>query len=417
MENIQVLKAIVTILVILTTVCFSYQFIYLFGPLWKKKAYKNPPQLRRYAILIAARNEEGVIHHLLDSIRAQDYPAELITTYVVADNCTDATAHIAREHGARVFRRFNQHQIGKGYALNFLLKQIDAEAGLDSYDAFLVFDADNLLKSDFISQINRVCSDGYQAFCGYRNTKNFGDNWITSGYGLFYLHESTHLNRSRMRLGTNCAINGTGFGFTRELLRQIGSWDFFTLTEDLEFNAWCSSHGVQIGYCHDAIVYDEQPLSFRQSWRQRTRWAQGGMQVSFRYAGALLSGMAQGGWTGYCSFETSTLTFWGYCITTVTGCLTMLLILLMGGTAIFGKALIFSLILGYLSTFNLGLWTMITEHSRIRATKKQKIAALFTFPLFMMTFAPISATAMFRKFQWQPIAHTVAISAESLQYK
>lgn len=266
-----ILKGLSLFLVTLTTICYLYQIVYLIVPFFEKRRKHKPVRLHRFAILIAARNEEAVLPHLLESIRNQGYPAELLDTYVVADNCTDRTAEVARAHGAQVFQRFNKQQVGKGYALNFLLQQIDGNVGLDQYDAFLVFDADNLLEPDYVSQINQTCSDGYEAFCGYRNTKNFGGNWLSAGYGIWYLHDSTHLNRSRMMLGTTCAVTGTGFGFTRALLERCGGWHFFTLTEDIEFNTWCATHGVRIGYCHDAILYDEQPESFRQSWRQRTR--------------------------------------------------------------------------------------------------------------------------------------------------
>ena len=305
MNFLSILRSISLVLAAVTTVCYFYQIVYLFLPLLKKQKPLETTQNRRYAILIAARNEEAVLPHLLASIRAQDYPQDLITTYVVADNCTDRTAEVARAGGARVFCRSNKIQIGKGYALNFLLEQIDGNDGLHNYDAFLIFDADNLLQPDYVRQINRLCANGFDAFCGYRNSKNFGSNWISQGYGLWYLHDSCHLNQSRMLLGTTCAVNGTGFGFTRQLLDRMGGWNFFTLTEDIEFSTWCATHGIRIGYCRDAELFDEQPVNFLQSWRQRTRWTQGGLQKSFRYAGDLLRGLFQGGKTAYASFETA----------------------------------------------------------------------------------------------------------------
>ena len=272
MNFLSILRSISLVLAAVTTVCYFYQIVYLFLPLLKKQKPLETTQNRRYAILIAARNEEAVLPHLLDAIRAQDYPQDLITTYVVADNCTDRTAEVARAGGAQVFCRSNKIQIGKGYALNFLLEQIDGNDGLHNYDAFLIFDADNLLQPDYVRQINRLCANGFDAFCGYRNSKNFGSNWISRGYGLWYLHDSCHLNQSRMLLGTTCAVNGTGFGFTRQLLDRMGGWNFFTLTEDIEFSTWCATRGIRIGYCRDAELFDEQPENFLQSWRQRTRW-------------------------------------------------------------------------------------------------------------------------------------------------
>ena len=415
MTFLSILRSLSYALAVITSICYFYQIVYLILPLLKKQRPFETTDLRRYAILIAARNEEAVLPHLLESIRAQDYPAERITTYVVADNCTDRTAEVARAGGARVFCRSSKTQIGKGYALNFLLGQIDGNEGLDSYDAFLIFDADNLLMPDYVRQINKVCCSGFEAFCGYRNSKNFGANWISQGYALWYLHDSCHLNQSRMLLGTTCAVNGTGFGFTRRLLERMGGWNFFTLTEDIEFSTWCATRGIRIGYCRDAMVFDEQPENFLQSWRQRTRWTQGGLQVSIRYAGDLLRGLFKGGRTSYASFETATLSLWGYGMGVICCGMTLLVTFLAERWLGLGKAILLGLAGTYGSMFVIGGLTMLTERNRIRATFKEKLQALFAFPLFMMTFVPIALSAPFRKFQWQPIAHTVAISAGDLQ--
>ena len=120
MNLLSVLRSLSYALAAITTVCYFYQIVYLILPLLKKQRPLESKERRRYAILIAARNEEAVLPHLLESIRRQDYPAELISPFVVADNCTDRTAEIAEQGGARVFRRFSKTQIGKGYALNIL---------------------------------------------------------------------------------------------------------------------------------------------------------------------------------------------------------------------------------------------------------------------------------------------------------
>ena len=409
-----VFEALSTFLVVLTSICYFYQIIYLIIPLILRDKPHGPAKRTRYAVLIAARNEEAVLPHLLRSIAAQDYPSDLIRTFVVADNCTDRTAALAKAEGATVFERFNDRRIGKGYALNYLLSRMDETVGLDSFDAFLIFDADNLLEPDYITQINRVCSDGYDAFCGYRNSKNFGSNWLSAGYGLWYLHDSTHLNRSRMRLGTPCAVNGTGFGFTRELLRRTGGWNFFTLTEDIEFSTWCATRGVRIGYCHDAILYDEQPTSLAVSIRQRTRWVQGGLQVSVRYAGDLLRGLFRGGVITYASFETLTLSLWGYGMGILSAGSVLMAAYLTGRWLGLAQALLAAMAGAYVSFFLVGTLTLATEHRRIRAGLRGKLLALVGFPLFMLTYAPITLTAPFRRFQWQPIRHTVAIAAEEL---
>ena len=115
------LNIINVIVALLFIICYSYQVFYIIVALIKKPyKYRDTDKRHRYAFVISARNEEEVIGQLCDSIRGQNYPAELIDIFVVADNCNDATANVAREHGATVYERFNTEKIGKGYALDFL---------------------------------------------------------------------------------------------------------------------------------------------------------------------------------------------------------------------------------------------------------------------------------------------------------
>lgn len=158
----------------------------------------------RFAVLIAARNEETVIGDLLDSLHAQDYDMSLITVFVIADNCTDRTAAIASEKGAVVYTRQNKQAVGKGYALEALLAHIKSDYP-DGYDAYLVFDADNLLAPDFLTRMNESFSAGNEIITCYRNSKNYGSNWISAGYALWFLRESRFLYGAREALGSSCA--------------------------------------------------------------------------------------------------------------------------------------------------------------------------------------------------------------------
>src|SRR5882762_5953063 len=76
-------------------------------------------QLTRFAIVIPAHNEELFLPRLLASARNQDYPSERFDTIVVADNCTDSTADVARDHGDSVLERFDEEKRGKGYAIKW----------------------------------------------------------------------------------------------------------------------------------------------------------------------------------------------------------------------------------------------------------------------------------------------------------
>ena len=192
-------------------ICYTYQFLYIPLVLLKKRRpLPHPAASHRYAVLIAARNEENVIAGLLDSLAAQTYDMSLVTVFVAADNCTDSTAAIAREHGAVVYERFNHVNVGKGYALDFLLQHIGADYP-EGFDGYFVFDADNILSPDYLERMNESFSAGNEIVTSYRNSKNFGDNWISAGYALWFLRESRYLDHARSLLGTSCAVSRTGF--------------------------------------------------------------------------------------------------------------------------------------------------------------------------------------------------------------
>ena len=162
-------------LLLLFSGCYAYQLVYMVtGLLKKERKETRKVQMHRFAVLIPARNEEAVIGGLLESIRKQTYPAELIDIYVIADNCTDHTAALSARLGASVIERFNHVKVGKGYALDYAFKQIDSGKGLGHYDAFLVFDADNVLDPGYFAAMNRTYSQGYEIITSYRNSKNYG---------------------------------------------------------------------------------------------------------------------------------------------------------------------------------------------------------------------------------------------------
>lgn len=364
----QTLKTINFIISVVFFVCYAYQFLYIPAVLWlrrRRAALPAAPASNHYAILICARNEAAVIGDLLASLRAQTYPRELLTVYVLADNCTDDTARIAREGGAVVYERFNRQQVGKGYALQTLLTHIarDVPAG---YDGYFVFDADNLLSPDYIEQMNRTFSAGHDIITSYRASKNYGDNWISAGYALWFLRESRYLNHARSLLGTSCAVSGTGFLFSRAVLEETGPWPFHLLTEDIEFSIHEILQGRKIAFCPDAVLYDEQPTTFRQSWRQRLRWSKGYLQVFQRYGTRLLGGVLRG---NFSCFDMSMAIMPAFVLSTVS--IASNLALAVWGVWTGGSILIALQSLGqmllsmYLTLFVIGAITTVTERRHI----------------------------------------------------
>lgn len=377
-------------------------------------------QFSKYAVIIAARNEELVIGQLINSVKNQNYPNELVDIFVVADNCTDQTARIAREAGAIVKERFNQTQIGKGYALDFILKIIEKDYAIRNYDGYLVFDADNLLDENYILEMNKTFNQGYRVITSYRNSKNYDQNWISSGYAIWFMYEAEFLNLPRMVLNTSCAISGTGFLVHADLIKENGGWIHNLLTEDIEFSVSQILKGEKIGYCRNAIFYDEQPITFRQSWNQRLRWAKGFYQVLMKYGKDLLSGMVRGKRNRFSCYDI-TLTILP---TMIVSGVSFIWNSFVSFVVLFGEkgaihlpvtSGLVSILWSYGFFFAIGLITTVTEWKKIRSSKWKKIFYLFTFPLFMFTYLPISIVALFKDIEWKPIAHTVVKTMDDLR--
>ena len=254
-------------------ILMAYKTVYWLIGLFFTRKFKTAKKKHKYAILIAARNEKNVIGNLLDSINKQDYPSELLTTFVVADNCTDNTAEIARKHGAVCYERFDNEHKTKGFALQYLLEKIGEDYDRMSFEGYFIFDADNLLKNDYISKMNDAFDSGEKIITSYRNTKNFDENWIASTYAIHWIRSirCNHRARSVLRLATN--IQGTGFLFTNEIVKN--GWHYTSLTEDRALTADAVAQGYRISYQDEAMFYDEQPTSLKVALRQRTRWSKG----------------------------------------------------------------------------------------------------------------------------------------------
>lgn len=250
-----------------------YRIVYRVIGIFFTRKFKPAKKLHKYAVVIAARNEEKVIGNLLDSIAKQDYPGELLTVFVAADNCTDKTAEVARRGGAVCYERFDDEHKTKGFALQFLFERIEEDYGRQSFEGYFVFDADNLLKSDYISRMNDAFDAGEKLITSYRNTKNFDESWVASTYALHWLRSIrfNHRGRSVLRLATN--IQGTGFLFANEIVRN--GWKYTSLTEDRALTADAVAQGYAITYNDAAEFYDEQPTSLKIALRQRLRWSKG----------------------------------------------------------------------------------------------------------------------------------------------
>ena len=261
-----------------------YLILGLFG-FFRNKEKKNYDPKNKFALIIAAHNEEVVIGNLIESMLKLDYPKEMYDIFVIADNCTDNTAKIARGYNVNVCERNVSDKRGKGYALEWMFDKLFKME--EQYDAIAIFDADNLVHKNFLKEINSKMLQGYKVVQGYIDSKNPNDSWIAAAYSIAFWTQNRMFQLARANVGCSNQIGGTGFAIETDTLRELG-WGATCLTEDLEFTCKLVLNGEKVGWAHDAIIYDEKPLKLAQSWSQRKRWMQGFTDVASRYFFKLL---------------------------------------------------------------------------------------------------------------------------------
>ena len=389
-------------LVWIITIFWIYQVVISICSLINFKEKKIlEEKTNRFMAIIPAHNEESVIKNLVESLKKQNYPKNSYDIYVIADNCTDNTAKIAKEAGATVYERFDSMHKTKGAALKwFLAQKIEEDA---QYDAFCVFDADNIVDVNFLTAMNRKLCQGETVVQGYRDIKNPTDSWITAGYAIFYWTMNRFYHLARYNIGLSPLINGTGFMVRFDQIKPEG-WNTKTLTEDIEFSLKQIIKGKKLGWAKDAIVYDEQPVGFKQSWSQRSRWTVGHIQCMGEYTKGL----------AVATKENKTLmNFDGllYIVGSIPMFIITLVLLLVNlglyvGHTLTGFELLLSYVRYIIPTFLLPIITAVLimklEHKEV----KPMIKGLICYPLFLGSWLAINFKCLFkRETTWEKIEH------------
>ncbi|MGL5973143.1 MAG: glycosyltransferase family 2 protein [Oscillospiraceae bacterium] len=417
------------VMLVIFSVLYFHQIIYIAVAIYNKMRKEIeiiPNKFHKYAVLVAARNEELVIGELIKSIQNQNYQKELVDIYIIADNCTDSTAEVAKNLGAFVVERNDISKIGKGYALKKGFSAIDEKHGFEYYDGYFVFDADNLLDENYICEMNKQFDNGYKILTSYRNTKNYDTNWISAGYSLYFLREAEYLNNPRMQLKTSCAISGTGFLIHNSIIKENGGWKHFLLTEDMEFSIDNIIKGEVIGYCGSAKIYDEQPCTFCQAWKQRLRWSKGFYQVFTKHSLGLFKSIFTKKNNKFASFDFLMIISPSMLVSLFTILFNIFFIIysylnpltidpkvsIVATSAVFGQ--VFNL---YFFLYLQGALTTLSEWKQIYCSAPKKILYTFTFPIFFLSNIPISVVALFKKVQWEPIKHDMSRNLEDVRQK
>lgn len=363
--------------------------------LLKKRSVPPSTRCLRFAVLIAARNEEDCISGIVESIRQQNYPSELVDVYVIPNNCTDNTAKAAMAAGARILS-VSASVRSKGQALHEAFAHLLTS---EDHDAFCVFDADNEAHPDFLSEMNNTLSTGVRAAKSRILSKNASQSWVCGCYETYFCNANLFLNTARHKLGLSARLIGTGFAVRRDLMEELGGWNTTTLTEDAEFYAMLSARGEKIAFAPGAITYDEEPLTFRDSIIQRRRWMSGVMRVGRLKTGSFLHAILNG--PRRLLALDALMQFSFACIQALIIPLFLLWACAEPAEALGSLPEI--VIKFYLSTCFIGGVSLLLE----RRLTGHTAAALLLYPVFIFSFLPLQTLSLFCPNKtWTPIRHT-----------
>lgn len=363
----------------------------------------------RFAVLIPARNEEEVIGSLIDSLKKENYPRDLFEIYTLINNCDDKTPDIALESGAELMY-MSRTASSKGDVLKEAFERLSGKG----FDAFIVFDADNVVHPDFLMKMNDIYQSGYKVAQGRKDSKNMGDNWISSGYSLFYNLQNFFFNKARTNIKASATINGTGFMVAEELVKD--GFNPLSITEDIELSIMCILKGHKVVYCDDAVTYDEQPTQFGAAWYQRMRWSKGIMQCTGIYSARLFVRFLK-------KKDFSSLDKILFMISPYMQVFALIPVILLVFANVFHMAddsflhsAMLTTSLGFVAGYFVTVAVCIFTVGWYRQKLVGSIGGILLFVIFMMTWIPINVVCMIKRnnINWVPVRHCRNVDANIL---
>mgnify|MGYP004526526209 FL=1 len=404
----EIIRKIVDIIfIILDIIIIGYVLYFFITGLFafKKEKKKNKSKEKlKFAVLIPARNEENIIDNLILSLQAQKYPKENYDIFVILNNCTDKTEEIVKELGVNVINCIpgikNKGEALK-YGFSYMIKNYP------EYEAYAIFDADNVVHPRFLQEMNNAMCLGYDVVQGYRDSKNPSDSWISCSYTLFYLVQNYFFNRARVRMNYSASINGTGFAVTKKIIEEHG-FKTVTITEDIEYAALCSLNDVPIYFAEKAITYDEQPINFGTSWKQRKRWSIGTMSCMKNYSSKLTKKAVKEKRAQ--SFDMAL-----FYMAPIIQILSFFVIVFYMFWNIFEPGIfigkVVTIITSYVTCVVFSVATLLLTKRKI----KKYIKGIFTLPFFILTWIPINIVCLFvKEIKWEQIKHQRKVEVESI---
>lgn len=412
-RGVTMLIVIIHYIIFIITLIYSLYFATtgVIGLLKKRKPESNKVKDKNYfAILIPARNEEAVIGNLIDSLNSENYDKDKYKIYVLPNNCTDNTKKVALAHHASVIECTGEIKT-KGDVLKIAFEKLSNNKEIDAY---IIFDADNIVHPDFLEHMNACLSSGGKVAQGFRDAKNASDNWLSGSYSIFYLFQNIFFNRSRMSLNGSASINGTGFMIKKELLDKK-SFTTFTLTEDVEFTGQCALNNEKVVYVEDAITYDEHPCDFLTSWKQRKRWTAGMLECQRIYSPKLIKNFLK---TGNIASLDMALIYSGPIIQLLIFFDIILSLILQSTNTeynILFSHLSINGILGLVSTYLIALLVELFVILYKKKNPAEVLSGIIFFLVFIITWVPINIVCLLKKqTKWEEIKHSRNINIDEM---
>ena len=432
MNYVTIVNLIFLIISVLVNIyLFHFIFFMIVGIIHKRK-FPKAEEKCRYGILVSAKDEENVIPRLINSVRAADYPQDKLDIFIIAHNCKDKTADVAKSMGVNViiYNDENARTLGKAYQYAF--KKINVK----DYDGFIVLNADNVVSKDYFEKLNDafVFYKKDSVVTTFRHALNIQDGIIPALYSYYFAVSCLLAYKGREHFNVSCRVTGCGFVLPIRLLEN--GWNYTSITEDIEFSADKILNGEIIHYCDDAIFYDEQPRDLKTMWFQRLRWSKGQNLTSRKYFGRFLKALFSKNKKNkpsiyimmtFCSFIPllffflfviqyivllfsplagvslqETFLYWNYEQNWFQN-----LFMSMNTGALFGmaKVLIWFFLASYLTVFAV----LIASRGKYKGQAKLPlICAFIIFPLFVLIQVPLDLVSLFiHNLKWRKIPHGV----------
>ena len=380
------------------------------------KKNNNKPRKRKdnhnFCFLVPARYESNVIEDLLISIKKQTIKVNMEDVYVIVESKNDETVGICKKYKATVVIRKHLELQRKGYALDEAVKFILSKN--KDYDAYFIFDADNILDKDYLKNMIPIFDKGYDLASGYRNCKNGNKSSIAACSALTFSLVNTVFNEKKNRETKNITFSGTGFYIRGELIKKWGGYPFHSLTEDYELSSYATLNNLTTYYNTKSVFYDEQPLRFKDTINQRVRWIRGYFDVRKMYKAKIFKALDKKDPNNGSKIDESI------------GIVPFIFMVL--GLVIWFLALVFfiayNLFLGnkvwqlhlleltifmiiiYITMMVMTIVILFLEGKKLDLTIKSRIKAMFINPIFMISYVPCAVKALTTKeVKWTRVEH------------